>query len=67
MKAQPLGLSDHQLAMLRRAAKTLPANRRGEFLSSVAKRLAPEPSDYAVSHAINRTLDLTPSDSGAIR
>jgi hypothetical protein len=53
--------------MVRRAAKTLPVDRRDEFLRSVAQMLAPEPSDGALSHAINRTLDLTPIRSGEIR
>ena len=62
----PLAFSDHQFAMLRRAAKTLPADKRDDFLSRVAKQLAPEPSDFAVSWAINRVLDLTPGATGAV-
>ena len=67
MTPQPLALTEHQLACVRRAAKTVPVERRDEFLRSVAKRLATEPSDGAVSQAINRTLDLTPGSSGEVR
>ena len=44
----PLAFSDHQLAMLRRAAKAVPIDKRDEFL--VGRSTAPsvpEPSDYA--------------------
>jgi hypothetical protein len=63
----PLAFSDHQMDMLHRAAAALPVNHRGEFLSRVAKRLAPEPSDYAVARVINVVLDATPRNEDLIR
>lgn len=57
---RPLGLTDHQLALVRRAAKAIPVVRRDDFLVAVARRLAPEPSDAAVEAAVNRQLDLVP-------
>ena len=63
---QPLGFSDYQLEMLRRALATLPPDRRDEFLTSLVRRLAPQPSDAAVSWAINKTLDLIPSDGAVL-
>ncbi len=58
----PPAFSDHQMAILRRAAKALPPDRRDDFLSRVAKRLAPQPSDAAVALVINKVLDLTPRE-----
>lgn len=66
MIPQPLALTEKQLACVRRAARTLPVERRDAFLISVARLLAPEPSDGAVDHAINRVLDLTPGATGAV-
>lgn len=60
MKRTPLSLSDQQLRMIRAAAAALPVSARDEFLQSVARHLAGEPSDTAITQAINITLDRTP-------
>lgn len=53
---RPLALSDHQLALVTRAASTLPPSKRDEFLRRLAERLGSEPSDMAVEAAINLQL-----------
>jgi hypothetical protein len=55
---RPLALSDHQMSLVRRAAAAQPVNARDGFLQDVARRLADEPSDAAVSAAIDAELAL---------
>lgn len=45
------------MALVRRAAATLPVHRRDEFLRALAERLVGEPSDSAVIEAVNLGLD----------
>jgi two-component system, cell cycle response regulator DivK len=52
-----LGLSDKQLALLQRAAASLPVGERDHFLQSVAAHLTGAPTDDAVTAAINAALD----------
>lgn len=59
--SQPLGLSDFQIEFVKRAAKAVPVDKRDQFLLSVARHLAPLPSDSAVSEAVNRALNVMPS------
>jgi hypothetical protein len=49
---KPLSLSDHGLAQVRRAARTLPPAERGGFLEALARRLGEQPSDAAIEQAI---------------
>jgi hypothetical protein len=60
MKPTPLSLSDRQLRMIRAAAAALPVSARDEFLQSVARYLAGEPSNTAITQAINVVLDRVP-------
>ena len=52
-----LALSDKQLALLQRAAASLPVGERDHFLQSVAAHLTAPPTDDAVIAAINAALD----------
>ena len=52
-----LALSDKQLALLQRAAASLPVGERDHFLQSVAAHLTGAPTDDAVITAINAALD----------
>jgi hypothetical protein len=52
-----LALSDKQLALLQRAAASLPVAERDHFLQSVAAHLTGQPTDDAVIAAINAALD----------
>ena len=52
-----LALSDKQLALLQRAAASLPVGERDHFLRSVAEHLSGQPTDDAVIAAINAALD----------
>jgi hypothetical protein len=52
-----LALSDKQLALLQRAAASLPVGERDHFLQSVAAHLNGQPTDDAVIAAINAALD----------
>jgi hypothetical protein len=52
-----LALSDKQLALLQRAAASLPVGERDHFLQSVAAHLTGAPTDDAVIAAINAALD----------
>ena len=52
-----LALSDKQLALLQRAAASLPVGERDHFLQSVAAHLSGQPTDDAVIAAINAALD----------
>jgi hypothetical protein len=52
-----LALSEKQLALLQRAAATLPVGERDHFLQSVAAHLTGMPTDDAVIAAINAALD----------
>jgi hypothetical protein len=54
---QPIGLSDRAMSLVQRHAEALPIEEREKFLEDLAKRLAPEPSDFAVSVALNLVLD----------
>jgi hypothetical protein len=51
---RPLALTDHQLAEVQRAARTLPPSQREHFLEALAHRLGAEPSDEALAQAIRR-------------
>lgn len=55
---KPLGLTDRQLAAIKRAAKRLPGSERAEFLQAVAAHLGAEPTDSAVEIAIDAELAL---------
>ena len=57
----PLSLSDRQLRLLQNAVRSVPFDRRDAFVRGVASHLCSEPSDHAVSAAINAQLDLIPS------
>ena len=48
-----LALSDKQLALLQRAAASLPVGERNHFLQSVAAHLSGQPTDDAVIAAID--------------
>jgi hypothetical protein len=52
----PLSLSDHQLGLIRQAAKSVAIDRRDEFLRGVASHLGAEPSGAAVQAAIDTQL-----------
>ncbi len=52
-----LALSNKQLALLQRAAASLPVGERDHFLQSVAAHLSGQPTDDAVIAAINAALD----------
>jgi hypothetical protein len=52
-----LALSDKQLALLQRAAASLPVEERDHFLHSVATHLTGAPTDEAVIAAIDAALD----------
>ena len=52
-----LALSDKQLALLQRAAASLPVGERDHFLRSVAAHLTGAPADDAVIAAISAALD----------
>ena len=60
MKHSPLALSDHQLDLIKQAARALPVSERDLFLQNVARHLAGEPSDGAIMQAINNVLDRVP-------
>jgi len=53
-------LSDQQLRLVRAAASAVPVEQRDQFLHDIAERLAGEPSDDAITQAINVVLDRTP-------
>jgi hypothetical protein len=55
----PLRLSDHQLALVRRAAALLQPNARSQFLQSIAHELADvDPiDDEAVQRAVDAIVD----------
>jgi len=57
--SRPLRLSDSQLALVRRAAASLPPNLRGKFLQSIAHELAEvDPiDDEAVRRAVDAIMD----------
>ena len=50
-------LSDTQLQLVDRVARSLPAGQRENFLQAVAARLAGTPADHAVEEAVNVALD----------
>jgi hypothetical protein len=52
-----VSFSDHQIRMLRETAKSVPFDKRGDFMLAVARRLTGLPSDAAVTAAINWALD----------
>ena len=52
-----LRLTDAQLALLQRAAASLPVGERDHFLQAVAAHLSGQPTDDAVIAAINAALD----------
>ena len=56
-----LALSDKQLALLQRAAASLPVGERDHFLQSVAAHLTGAPTDDAVIAAINAALAIVRS------
>jgi len=52
-----LRFTDRQMALVRRAAATLPVQRRDAFLRAITERLVGEPPDSAVIEAVNLGLD----------
>ena len=52
-----LALTDQQLRLVQRAARSLPVARRDSFLQAVAAQLAGTPADPAVEQAVNVALD----------
>jgi hypothetical protein len=60
MMKRPLALTDRQLALVRHAGASLPVGARDGFLQSVAAHLTGEPSDGAVSAAVQAALSRTP-------
>ncbi len=57
-------LSPRQHALIHRAAGMLPPHEREAFLRRVHARLAGEPADAAVCHAVNMALDVMARESG---
>jgi hypothetical protein len=55
---RPLSLTDRQMLLLRQATGSLPPQARDEFLRSVARHLGSDPTDHAVSAAIDAELSL---------
>jgi hypothetical protein len=62
-----LALSDAQLAMVQRAAASLPLSARSGFLHDLAARLSGQPSNDAVAIAIGLALPATKGQSDATR
>jgi hypothetical protein len=52
-----LALTDLQLRLVQRAARSLPVGQRDSFLQAVAAQLAGVPADSAVEAAVNVALD----------
>jgi hypothetical protein len=52
----PLSLSDYQLNLIQEAARSVPLERRDQFLRNVASHLGHLPSDAAVQAAIDAQL-----------
>ena len=52
-----LALTDQQLRLVERAARSLPVARRDQFLQAVAAQLVGTPADPAVEQAVNVALD----------
>jgi hypothetical protein len=61
-----LALSDKQLALLQRAAASLPVGERDHFLQSVAAHLTGAPTDDAVIAAINKAASIGGPARGAV-
>jgi len=55
-----LRLTDHQLGLVRRAAGSLPVDRRDAFLRDVAGRLGEAPTTIAVEAAIGAFFERVP-------
>jgi hypothetical protein len=53
----PLALTDRQMRLIQNAAQAVPVQRRDEFLQRLAAHLTAEPTDAAVSAALNAQLD----------
>jgi hypothetical protein len=58
MNQRPLALTDNPLQFIQHAARSLPVGQREGFLRGVARHLAAEPTDHAVSAAIDAELSL---------
>jgi hypothetical protein len=58
MKQRPLALTDNQLQFIQQAARSLSIGQRDRFLQGVARHLTADPTDYAVSAAIDAELAL---------
>ncbi len=57
---RPLSLTDHQLQLVKDAARALAPHHREDFPRRVTAHLSGEPSDAEVSRAITAALDRTP-------
>jgi hypothetical protein len=55
-----LALTDNQLRLVERAARSLPLERRDEFLRDVAARLGEAPTTAAIEAAIGAFFERTP-------
>jgi hypothetical protein len=60
MTRPPLALSDAGLKLIERAARSLPLERRDEFLRDVAARLGEAPTTAAIEAAIGAFFERTP-------
>ncbi len=58
--ARPLSLSDRQLRLVLNASKAVPIQQRESFLQKVVAHLSAEPTDDAVTAALNAQLDRLP-------
>jgi hypothetical protein len=52
-----LALTDQQMRLVERAARSLPVAQRDQYLQAVAAQLAGTPADPAVEEAVNVALD----------
>ncbi len=57
---RPLALTDRQMHFVQQSAKSLPVNKRDEFLRYVGEHLSGEPTDADVTSAVNAALDHLP-------
>ena len=56
MNLRPLALTDIQLEIVQRAARSLPVEQRDRFLEQIASQLRDQPGTAAVEVAVNRAL-----------
>jgi hypothetical protein len=60
MMERAIGLTDSQLALLRRYAAVLPVAKRGEFVAEVMRRLGEQPSTPALEAAVSLAFGCAP-------